>query len=368
MTDKVRYAVVGLGHISQVAMLPAFDHAENSELVALVSGDAVKLETLGAMYDIEHTVGYDDFDRLCESGEIDAIYLALPNHLHCTYTERAARRGVHVLCEKPMAVTEEECERMMRACEEADVRLMIAYRLHFEPANLGVVQRILDGALGELRYFSSVFSQDVKEGDIRLAPLERGGGSVYDVGIYCVNAARALFRDEPVEVSAMMVQGSDPRFADCDMTTTATLRFPGDRLAQFTTSFGSFRLSSFRIVGTEGQVRMEPAYDYATEHVTEIRTRRGRDLQVTGKRDQFAPQLVYFSDCIRAGRTPEPDGLEGLADVRIIRAILASARSGGRPVSIEPVPQRRRPVPAQELNRPPVEKPDEIKASGPSKK
>ena len=123
---KVRYAVVGLGHIAQVAVLPGFENAKNSELVAIVSDDPTKRKELKKKYDLAHAYSYDDYDRCLESGEIDAVFIALPNHLHCEYTVRAAQAGIHVLCEKPMAVTEQECRKMIDACRERSVKLMIA--------------------------------------------------------------------------------------------------------------------------------------------------------------------------------------------------------------------------------------------------
>src|SRR5918911_3851553 len=129
----IRYAVVGCGHIAQVAVLPAFGNARrNSKLVAIVSGDPEKREQLKKKYEVERAIDYPQYDELLRSGDIDAVYIALPNSMHAEYTERAARAGVHVLCDKPMAVTEAECSRMARAAREARVKLMIAYRLHFE--------------------------------------------------------------------------------------------------------------------------------------------------------------------------------------------------------------------------------------------
>src|SRR5688500_15706034 len=134
----VRYAVVGLGHIAQVAVLPAFAHARNSTLAALVSDDARKRQELARRYRVESTYGYDQFEECLE--QVDAVYIALPNSMHAEYTIRAAQAGVHVLCEKPMAVTVEECQRMIAACRKAGVKLMIAYRLHFETLNLAAME------------------------------------------------------------------------------------------------------------------------------------------------------------------------------------------------------------------------------------
>ena len=201
---SIRYAVIGLGHIAQAAVLPAFKHAKrNSTLAALVSSEPKKLKQLSRRYAVPRTCGYDGVDELFASGEIDAVYIALPNDLHKEYTIRAGRAGLHVLCEKPMAVTASECEEMIRATRDANVKLMIAYRLHFERANLEVAKLARTGKLGDLRFFSSDFAMQVSDDNIRLAPRDKGGGPLYDIGIYCINAARSLFRDEPVEAQAM---------------------------------------------------------------------------------------------------------------------------------------------------------------------
>src|SRR5919107_774325 len=265
-TKKVRYAVVGLGHISQVAVLPAFSHAQNSELTALISDDPEKLEKLGRRYRVKARYSYEQFDECLHSGAVDAVYIALPNHLHREYTERAARRGVHVLCEKPMAVTEDDCLSMIRVAEENGVKLMVAYRLHFEEANLKAIDLVQSGKLGDARLFDSVFTMQVKEGDIRLAPRELGGGTLYDIGIYCINAVRGIYGAEPMEVTAFSSNNGDPRFGQCEEMTSAILRFPGrERLASFTCSFGASDVASYRVVGSNGEILMEPTYEYAEE-------------------------------------------------------------------------------------------------------
>jgi glucose-fructose oxidoreductase len=143
----IRYAVVGLGHIAQVAVLPAFAHAKkNSRLVALVSDDVRKRNLLGRQYGVGKTFGYDEYDACLQ--EVDAVYIALPNSMHAQYTIPAARAGVHVLCEKPMAVTVEECQSMIDVCRDHRVKLMIAYRLHFEEINLAGVDLVRKGRIG----------------------------------------------------------------------------------------------------------------------------------------------------------------------------------------------------------------------------
>ena len=357
----MRYAVVGLGHIAQMAVLPAFGNARrNSRLAALVSGDPVKLEAMGGKYGVERRCGYEEYDALLRSGDIDAVYIALPNHLHCDYAVRAAQAGVHVLVEKPMAVTEEECERMARAARAGGVRLMVAYRLHFERANLEAIEVARSGRIGEPRLFNSTFTMHVVPGNIRVRD-ETGGGVLYDIGIYCINAARGLFRDEPIEVRAAAAGAKD----EVEESVSAVLRFPHDRLASFTCSFGAADVSEYRIVGTKGDLLLEPAYEYAMA----LQHRLTLDGEVKerrfAKRDQFAPELLYFSDCVLKGHDPEPSADEGLADVRVIRALYRSIESG-RPVELAPYEKRSRPSLEQEIRRPPIDKPQTVHTQPPS--
>ena len=360
---RVRYAVVGLGWIAQSAVLPGFRNARaNSELVALVSDDPVKLRRLGRKYGAKHLVSYEGYDALLGSGEVDAVYIALPNHLHQPYTLRAAAHGVHVLCEKPMALDEEECRDMIDACAKYDVRLMVAYRLHFERANLRAIDAVLKGRIGEPRIFSSEFASPVDEPNIRLE-AETGGGTLYDLGIYCVNAARALFRAEPEEVVAFTARSGAKKFKEVDEMTGALLRFPGDRLATFTSSFGAKDFSGFRVLGTKAALELANAYGFGEDKRLTIGKGRPRTF---AKTDQFGPELVYFSNCVRNRRNPEPDGREGLADVRILRALQESARGGGV-VRLKEFDKARRPGIGQEIDRPAVEEPELVHSQEPSK-
>lgn len=363
---RIRYAVVGLGHIAQVAVLPAFAHAENSELAALVSNDPRKLEKLGRKYKVRVGAGYAQFEECLQREQIDAVYITLPNHLHREYSERAARLGVHVLCEKPMAVTEEDCRSMIRVAEEHRVKLMVAYRLHFDEANLRAIDLVQSGRLGDPRLFNSVFTMTVKEGDIRLNPRELGGGTLYDIGVYCINAVRNLFGAEPMEVMAFSANNGDRRFLRCEETTSAILRFPGrERLASFTCSFGAADVSMYQVVGTQGELVTDPAYEYAGELKQRI-TIDGRTREKTfGKRDQFAPELIHFSDCILNGETPEPSGQEGLADVRVIQALYRSADTG-QPMSLDPFDKADRASLDQEIRRPPVRQPELVNTEAPT--
>jgi predicted dehydrogenase len=360
----VRYAVVGAGHIAQVAVLPGFQHAkENSKLAAIVSGDATKRDALKKKYNVD-VYSYEQYDQMLESGTVDAVFIALPNHLHADYTIRAAKRGVHVLCEKPMAVTDDECEQMVAAAEENHVRLMIAYRLHFEEANMDAVEIAQSGELGNLRFFSSIFSLNVKPGNIRVK-REAGGGTVYDLGVYCINAARYLFREEPIQVNAFSANNGEERFREIDEMTTAQLKFPGDRLAQFTSSFGASDTAEYDLVGSKGWLHLSNAYEYIGERMMAISAGEKKTTLKFQTTDQFAPELIYFSDCILDKKEPEPSGYEGWMDVRIVLAIYESARTG-RPISIKPLSIRKRPDPSQIINRPAIKKPELIGTSAAS--
>jgi glucose-fructose oxidoreductase len=360
-TSKIRYAVVGLGHIAQVAVLPAFAHAaRNSVLTALVSDDSEKLKQLARRYGVTLTYSYEQYDDCLRSGDVDAVYIALPNSMHAEYSIRAAQAGVHVLCEKPMAVTERECLAMIRAAQKHSVKLMVAYRLHFEEANLKAIEIVKSGKLGEPRFFSSVFGLQVREGNIR-TQADLGGGTLYDLGVYCINAARNLFQSEPAEAFAYTAARKDRRFEEIDEMTSAVLSFPAGRLASFTSSFGSADVASYEIIGTKGRLRLDPAYEYAMALKLYLTIDGKTTAQTFSRRDQFAPELLYFSDCIRKNIEPEPSGAEGLADVRILRALYRASETG-KPVKLTPTPIRKRPTLKQEKHRPPVTKPKLVHA------
>ncbi|HIK07968.1 MAG TPA: Gfo/Idh/MocA family oxidoreductase [Trichormus sp. M33_DOE_039] len=361
---KIRYAVVGLGWFAQEAALPAFAHAENSELVALVSDDPTKLEELSKQYGVEHTYSYEEYEDCLASDEIDAVYIALPNHLHCDYSVRAANQAIHVLCEKPMAVTEQECEAMIKAANDNGVKLMIAYRLHLEPANLEAVEIVSSNQIGEARVFNSVFSQQVEQGNIRLRDIT-GGGTLYDIGIYCINAARYLFQDEPTEVFAVAATKGEQRFSEVEEMASVILRFPNERLATFTCSFGGAKVSNYQVVGTKGDLFVESAYTWQGE-ITRYLTIEGQTQERTfAQHDQLAAEFSYFSDCILSDQEPEPNGIEGLIDVRIIQALYQSIATG-QPVKIPTLERDQRPTSDQSIERPPTEeKPDLIHAAPP---
>jgi predicted dehydrogenase len=363
----VRYAVVGLGHIAQVGILPGFETAENSKLVALVSKDGEKREQLGKKYNVARVCSYEEFDQVLP--KVDAVYIALPNHLHREYAVRAADAGVHVLCEKPMAVTEEECQAMIEAAQRNEVKLMVAYRLHFERGNLEAIRLVNSGEIGEPRFFTSEFAQQVKEENVRVTePVSRGGGPVYDMGVYCINAARYLFRAEPTEIFAMSANNGESRFQGVDEMMSVVMRFPGERLASFTCSFGAADIGRYAVVGTKGSLTADPGYEYAEAIKHHVIIGDHTTTRTFSKRDQFAAEIVYFSDCILRNKEPEPSGLEGLADVRIVRAIYESAQTRMAvelPESAMRIEDKERPDMDQEIHRPAHGKPRVVNAEPP---
>ena len=361
---KIRYAVVGLGHIAQVAVLPAFSNAQNSELVAIVSGETVKRDKLAKRYNVKQVYSYDNYDRVLS--QVDALYIALPNHLHREYAVRAAKARVHVLCEKPMAVTVDECQEMIDAANQNGVKLMVAYRLHLEAGNLEAIHLLESGKLGDVRFFSSEFAQQVVEDNIRVTErTSDGGGPLYDMGVYCINAARYLFRDEPTEVFAVTVSNGKKRFQNVEEMDSVVMRFPQERVATFTCSFGAADVSRYTLVGTKGLLTVEPAYEYAMEIKHQLTIGGKTKTREFPKRDQFAAELVYFSDCILNDREPEPSGLEGLADVRIVQALYESAQAG-KVIQLPEFPVKKRPSLRQEIRRPAHEKPETVQTRSPS--
>jgi predicted dehydrogenase len=365
LKSKTRFAVVGLGHFAQTAILPAFANArDNATLSALVTGDKEKAAELGKKYTVQ-TASYDDYEKLLASGDIDAVYIAVPNSEHREFAVRAARAGVHVLCEKPLAYTSADAQAMIDACRAANVRLMTAYRLHFEEGNLQAVETIRSGKIGDARLFNSVHTMQIEPDNIRV-DLSLGGGPLEDIGVYCINAARYLFHSEPDEVVAFAVRGTDARFAEVPEAISATMRFPEERLAAFLCGFGETKTSEYRVIGTDGVLRMDPAYTWQEDIVQTISI-KGKEKSRTFKhRDQVAAEILYFAGCVQSGAEPEPSGQEGLIDVKIIEA-LRQSYTDNTPVRIEPLAKAARPDASLSIKRKPHKQPEPVNAAPPSR-
>lgn len=363
--QRIRYAVVGLGHIAQESVLPAFSNSsQNSELAALFSDDPTKLKTLGRTYGVEFLYDYDEFEQGLREADIDAVYIALPNHLHEEYTVRAAREQVNVLCEKPLAGTASQCRRMISECRRNAVKLMTAYRLHFDPANLEAIELLKSGKLGTPRIFNSLFSFQIAPGNVRTEP-EKGGGTLYDIGVYCINAARYLFQAEPVQAFAVTSKSRDKRFRGIEEMASVVLTFPEDRSATFTCSFGVAAHASYEVLCTKGSLKLSNAYEYDTSIELEIVQEGQQKVHTHRKSDQFAPELIYFSDCILHNKEPEPSGEEGLIDVEIVEALYRSARTR-KPVKLPKFPNVGHPQPRQRFSIRPAKKPKLVHVQPPS--
>ena len=308
--QKVRYAVVGAGWISQIAFMPALPQVENSEITAIVTGNSDKAAELAEFYGIKNVYTYSQYDAMLAADVVDAVYIALPNSLHAEFAIRAMNAGKHAMVEKPLAISVEECQAMIAAADENGVYLMTAYRLHCEPGTIEALERIRAGEIGEPKLFSSTFTFQSAETNHRLKG-EHWGGPLQDIGVYCLNAARHVFSDEPIEVHAMKVHGNgDPRFVEVEGSMAVTLRFPDDRLAQFMISFEAGETDIYNVIGTTGVITVQPAYGFET--TPGVRIARGGDVEQINvpDSDHFGGQVAYFSDCIIDRIRPEPDGEE----------------------------------------------------------
>ncbi len=332
---KIGYAIVGLGELALEQVMPAFREARLSEPVALVSGHREKARQVAKVYAIrpEAIYGYDNFERIADDPRIEAVYIILPNSLHAEFTVRALQAGKHVFCEKPMATSPAECERMIAAAREAKRKLAIAYRLHYEPKTIAAAKLLRAGAIGKPKTFASSNCQTTTAPNIRLSKA-LGGGPIGDIGIYSINTARFLLGEDPVEVSATQHQpADDPRFREVPESVAFTMRFRSGVLASCDCSFSSTESRRWRLHGTQGFLEMDPAFSYkglrlrAQEGEAEQSTARLSELLVADQ-NQFASELDDFSECLLQNREPRTPGEIGLVDLKIIAALQESIATG----------------------------------------
>jgi predicted dehydrogenase len=323
---KVRYGFVALGDIAQEAMLPAVEHTGNSAIAALVTDDPVKAGRLAERYSVQHTYSYEQFPKMLASGNTDAVYIATPNWRHAEFVLPALAAGIHVLVEKPLEIDTARCQQILDAQRAAKAKLMVAYRLHFEPATVAAIERVRNGELGQVHLFTSTFAQMVDPANHR-AKTE-AAGPLLDMGPYPVNAVRNLFGAEPTEVFAFGSRHANSGLGDFDDTVTVMLRFPEGRLAQFVVSYYGNAIDTYTLLGTKGSLQVQPGYTYgkSLEHFLTIGEKKDN---ITYKNiDHFGGEMKYFSDCILHEIDPEPDAEEGLADVRVLEAIQRSLKTG----------------------------------------
>ncbi len=365
---KVRYAIVGAGDIAQEDMMPGVDHTGNSTITALVTGDPVKAKELGEKYEVKATYSYEQFGEALKSGTFDAIYLATPNWRHAEFIIPALQAGIHVLTEKPMEVSTAKCREILDAEKSSTAKLMVAYRLHFEPATLDTIKRIRGGELGDVHLFTSTFAQMVDPKNHRAHSGELAG-PVFDMGPYTVNASRYIFSDEPTEiVSAAGTKhpesGLDQNFFD---TVTVIVRFPGERLAQFCVSYYGNSTNYFSAVGPKGAITLNPSYTFGKPLEQTLAFGSKESDESFKNTDHFGGELKYFSNCILNGTEVEPDGEEGYADVRVLEGILEALRTG-KNVMLEPFTRTKRIDPETQVEKlGAVSTPDLVDAENPGK-
>lgn len=360
---KVRYAVVGAGWISQAAFMPGVEQSGNSVMTAIVTADQNKAETLGRRYGIERTYHYDAFRAALESKGFDAIYLAVPNDRHREFAVPALEAGVHVLLEKPMACSEEDCRAIEAAARSSSAKLMIAYHLHFDPATLEAIRIEQSGVLGRVWLFSSTFTQPVAKSNHR-AGHGFWAGPVADMGAYPINAVRNLFRAEPTSVMAWGTKHEHLGF-NFDDTVSVMLRFPGGRMAQFTVGYGLGTVNEYRVCGDKGNLWLRKGYAFPGPITHELTIGDATKTRQFGPSDQFGAETRYFSDCILGDIDPEPDGEEGRLDVRVIAAV-ERALANGQPQELAPYHRTKHPVPAQGIVLPPISVPTLVNAYPPT--
>ena len=345
---RLGLAIVGLGRLSLEEIMPALASSKRCRVTALVSGDREKAQRVAAQYDVPESsiYSYDTFDQLRDNPNVHAVYIVLPNALHREFTVRAARAGKHVLCEKPMATTVADCQAMIDACKAADRRLMIAYRIQYEPLNSQVKDWVRDAAvLGTIKLIDMANCQNQSKKNVhqwRHVKALAGGGALPDIGLYCLNTARFLLGEEPVEVSAQQYSAEgDPRFAEVEEAMLWQMRFPNGVRVQCTCSYATFTSKRYRVLGDKGWADMDPAFAYEglqlkrsriAEDTTEF-VAPGIEQISTKHSNQFALEMDHFAECVVSGKQPWTPGEEGLQDQRIMEAIYESARIG-KPVQL----------------------------------
>lgn len=326
---RVGFALVGLGRLSIDQLIPAFRVSKKAKLAALVSGDPAKAQRLAQENGVKPEAIYDykTFGRIKDNPEVQVVYVVLPNSMHAEFTVAAARAGKHVLCEKPMEVSVAKCQQMIAECQRANVKLMIAYRIQYEPMNR-VMQRIVrQQVFGPSKSIESANALHVDQMGWRLKKEMSGSGAVGDLGVYCINTIRFLLGEEPIEVLAETFRPpNEPRFKEVDATTTFQLRFPSGVLANCVCSFDAHATQSYRVAAERGTFGMDPSFPY---HGLKMFAKpNDPPLPQIAETNQFANELDHMADCVVNDRQPYTPGEEGLQDQRIIEAIFESAQQG----------------------------------------
>ncbi len=341
---RIGYAIVGLGKLTLEQILPALSTCKFSKVVALVSGDADKASNVARQYGVDplSIYNYQNFDTIKNNPEVDVVYVVLPNSMHKDFTIRSAKAGKHVLCEKPMATSSKEAQQMIDACKSAGKKLMIAYRIQYEPNNRMIQSWVRQNKYGKVRLMESTNVQNSGDFDQwRLKKALAGGGSLPDIGLYSINTARFLTGKEPEWVSATTYSTpGDERFKEVEETVLFQMRFPDGMLLNSSCSYGVHDSKRYRLFADKGGwYGMDPAYNYKGLRM-EVSHAEGKvehkENPFIGEKDQFALEIDHMSRCVLENKMPYTPGEEGMQDHVIMEAIYESARTG-KPVSLKKI-------------------------------
>lgn len=338
--QRIGYAIVGLGHLALEEVLPAFGACKKSKPVALVSGNPEKLRKVASQYGIkpDSCYSYEQYDRLKDNPDVQVIYIILPNSMHAEYTIRGAQAGKHILCEKPMANSSAECQAMIDACKKANRKLMVAYRIHYEPYNRYVREQIRKNEYGKPKFVDAYNCQSsANPKHWRHIKALAGGGALPDIGLYCLNTTRFILGEEPIEVMGYAYSDpNNPLFREVEEVCSWQMKFPSGIIANCATHYNVHDSRQYRIMTERGWYELANAYAYSGQKLTTSRSDgqivRQENVSIVPK-NQFATEMDYFSECILDDKAPYSTGEEGLQDQRIMEAIYQSARDG-RPVKL----------------------------------
>lgn len=331
--SRLRLGVLGTANIGLNQVNPAIRLSRNAELLGVASRDAGRAREFAQAGEIPRS--YGSYQALLEDPDIDAVYIPLPNSLHCEWTVRAAEEGKHILCEKPLATSVSDAARMQRAADLNGVTLMEAFMYRFHPRTERLFDLVAAGKAGGLRVVRSAFTFKLLRADNIRFFSELGGGSLFDLGCYCVDVSRRLVGREPVEAQAFAEWNE--RGVDTQMA--ATLRFEAGVVAQFDCSVLMERREFVEAAGIDATL-VSPSDTFVnTLDSAAIIERRGRALQVTHEiqgDNHYRLMVEHFADVVQGRASLRYAISESLGNLAAIEALYESARLGGRPVPVRP--------------------------------
>ena len=327
--NSVKWGILSTANIAKKAIIPALQTSENTDVSAIASLSG-KAEEIAEEFSIPKA--YGSYEELLDDQEIQAVYIPLPNTLHKEWVTKAARKGKHVLCEKPAALTAEDVKEMADVCRSNNVLFMEAFMYQFHPQNSRVKELIAEGAIGEVRQMRSAFTFKLdfekNKQNIRLNK-ELGGGSIWDVGCYCIHSARYILGEEPSEV---FVKGEVHDDFGVDTKAAGILSFENGITASFECSFEQPMKDLYEISGTKGTIKVPFAYRPdrfpAGEVPIKIIDEKGEERSETLKGNPYEIQVSHFSDCILSGNEPAYSPEATIKNVQAIQACYQSMDTG----------------------------------------